>query len=205
MTDCITEYINFCEQTILPAKTVNCFPNNKPWITSDLKTLLNKKKEAFKSGDKSLLKSIQHELRDKLRRGRDSYRKKLEAKLQQNNSRDVWAGMKAITGFKGRDRLTVGTLERANELNTFFHRFSSLPAAVSSTSTSHLTSSSQPGVSIAPLLNTYTSHLSSTTQPGFCTPPLLTLPLTPPPLCSSCLRPPPPPLYPPCHQAPASL
>ena len=40
MTDCITEYINFCEQTILPAKTVNCFPNNKPWITSDLKTLL---------------------------------------------------------------------------------------------------------------------------------------------------------------------
>ncbi|KAI9542013.1 hypothetical protein NQZ68_025147 [Dissostichus eleginoides] len=58
----------------------------------------------------------------------------------------------------GRDRLTGGTLERANELNTFFNRFSSPPAAVSST-----------------------SHLTSTTQPGFSIPPLLTLPLTPPP------------------------
>ncbi|MED6237053.1 Mitofusin-2, partial [Ataeniobius toweri] len=32
-------------------RTVRCFPNNKPWITSDLKDLLNKKK-AFREGDR---------------------------------------------------------------------------------------------------------------------------------------------------------
>lgn len=26
---------------------MSCFPNNKPWITKDLKKLLNKKKQAF--------------------------------------------------------------------------------------------------------------------------------------------------------------
>lgn len=33
-------------------KTVSCFPNNKPWITSDIKAILNQKKEAFRDGDK---------------------------------------------------------------------------------------------------------------------------------------------------------
>ncbi|XP_060796682.1 oogenesis-related [Neoarius graeffei] len=42
MTDCITEYIRFCDYTIMPTQTVHCFPNNKPWITSDLKALLNR-------------------------------------------------------------------------------------------------------------------------------------------------------------------
>lgn len=52
MTDCITEYIKFCEHSTLTAWTVCCFPNNKPWITSDLKVLLNNKKKAFRAGDR---------------------------------------------------------------------------------------------------------------------------------------------------------
>ena len=44
MTDCITDYIRFCEDTTMPARTVHCFSNNKPWITSDLKALLKKKR-----------------------------------------------------------------------------------------------------------------------------------------------------------------
>ena len=51
MTDCITDYIRFCEDTNMPARTVQCFSNNKPWITSDLKALLNMKKRAFSSGE----------------------------------------------------------------------------------------------------------------------------------------------------------
>ncbi|XP_070819423.1 immunoglobulin-binding protein 1-like [Chaetodon trifascialis] len=65
-TECITEYIKFCEQTILPTQTVCCFPYNKPWITSELKSLLNRK---------VFFRSFQ-----KLRQSRDAYRRKLEAK-----------------------------------------------------------------------------------------------------------------------------
>ncbi|KAI3358284.1 hypothetical protein L3Q82_003282 [Scortum barcoo] len=85
MTDCITEYTRFCEDTTVPARTVHCFSNNKPWITRDLKALLNKKKRAFRAGDREEQRRVQHELRDMLRTCKDNYRRKLEAKLQQNN------------------------------------------------------------------------------------------------------------------------
>ncbi|KAI3359450.1 hypothetical protein L3Q82_013758, partial [Scortum barcoo] len=129
MTDCITEYIRFCEDTTVPARTVHCFSNNKPWITRDLKALLNKKKMAFRAGDREEQRRVQHELRDMLRTCKDNYRRKLEAKLQQNNVRDVWTGMKHITGMKGKDRQTPGSLDRANQFNQFFNRFSSPPAS----------------------------------------------------------------------------
>ena len=31
-------------------QTNNCFPNNKPWVTKDLKTVLNKKNRVFFQG-----------------------------------------------------------------------------------------------------------------------------------------------------------
>ena len=59
---------------------------------------------------------------------KDSYRRKLEAKLQQNSVSDVWTGMKNIAGMNGNDRQASGSLERANQFNQFFNRFSSPPA-----------------------------------------------------------------------------
>ncbi|XP_017541663.2 uncharacterized protein LOC108413582 [Pygocentrus nattereri] len=34
VTDCTTDYLNFCMDTVVPVRTVCCFPNNKPWITN---------------------------------------------------------------------------------------------------------------------------------------------------------------------------
>lgn len=59
-TDCIKEYIRFCEDNNMPAWTMHHFPN-KSWITSELKALLNKKR-AFRSGDREELRRVQHEL-----------------------------------------------------------------------------------------------------------------------------------------------
>ena len=58
MSDCITEYIQFCEQTTLPARTVRCYPNHKPGFIPELKVILNKKKKAFRSGDREELRDI---------------------------------------------------------------------------------------------------------------------------------------------------
>ena len=130
MTDCITEYTRFCEHTTMPTRTVRCFPNKKSWITNDLTALLNKKKRAFRSVDREELRRVQHELRDMLRACKDTYRRKLEAKLQQNNVRDVWTGMKEITACKVIGRHSSGSLERANKLNRFFNKFSSQPSVI---------------------------------------------------------------------------
>uniref|UniRef100_A0A1A8RXB6 Reverse transcriptase domain-containing protein n=1 Tax=Nothobranchius rachovii TaxID=451742 RepID=A0A1A8RXB6_9TELE len=147
MTGCVTDYINFCVDNIIPTRTVRCFANNKPWITSELKNLLNEKKRAFKEGDRELLRSIQKQLKIKIRDSKEAYRKKLENKLQRNNIRDVWSGMKKITGFKQRKDCTDGSLDTANELNKFFNRFSSGTNPASSSpvpSQSDIPSSSDP-------------------------------------------------------------
>ena len=66
-----------------------------------MKTLLNNKKRAFKSGDKEELKTVQEELRRKIREGKNVYRRKMEEQLQQNNVSRIWRGLKTISGHKG--------------------------------------------------------------------------------------------------------
>lgn len=59
-----------------------------------------------------------------VRRWSEEYRKKLEWKFQQNNTREVWRGMRTINGFRSAgNRGVEGTVEQANELNLFFNRF----------------------------------------------------------------------------------
>lgn len=43
--DTVSSYISFCVDNIIPTKKVTIFPNNKPWITKELKEILNKKKK----------------------------------------------------------------------------------------------------------------------------------------------------------------
>lgn len=53
----------------------------------------------------------------KIKEAKDSYRKKLEWKLQQNNMREVWSGMWTITGFRPASRAVDDSVAWANELN----------------------------------------------------------------------------------------
>lgn len=48
MTQCITDYVNFCVENTVPSKLVQCFPNSKPWVTSEIKALLNEKKRVLR-------------------------------------------------------------------------------------------------------------------------------------------------------------
>ena len=48
------------------AKKVLCYPNNKPWITKDLKKTINEKKILFAQGDRMALKVKQKELRKEI-------------------------------------------------------------------------------------------------------------------------------------------
>ena len=71
------------------------------------------------------MRSVQKQLKVKIRDNKDVYRRKLENKLQLNNIRDVWSGMKKNIGFKQKENQADGNLYGANELNSFFSRFSS--------------------------------------------------------------------------------
>ncbi|KAI4892824.1 hypothetical protein NFI96_004611 [Prochilodus magdalenae] len=156
ITHCMTDYMNFCMDVVVPVKTVRCFANNKPWITSSVKGLLNKKKRAFKDNNQEELRSTQRELKVHLREAKESYRRKVEQKLRENNMREVWSGMKTITGYMQRtDSATDGDEDRANEFNTFYNRFD-CPVQVSAASadtSSTLPLASAPDTSVSDCLD----------------------------------------------------
>lgn len=67
----------------------------------------------------------------KLRECKDAYRRNLEVKLQQKNTREVWRDMKLITSFKFNIKAKQQDTGpgRSNEVNVFFNRFSTGPPA----------------------------------------------------------------------------
>uniref|UniRef100_A0A668VZR6 Coiled-coil domain containing 34 n=1 Tax=Oreochromis aureus TaxID=47969 RepID=A0A668VZR6_OREAU len=88
----------------------------------EVKAVLNMKKKAFRSKVKEEMKAAQQEVKRCLREAKDTYRRKVEQKLERNNMREVWNGVKTITGHNTKNS-TVETVEKANELNNFFNRF----------------------------------------------------------------------------------
>ena len=66
------------------------------------------------------MRSVQKQLKVKIGDNKEVQSRKLQNKPQQKNTRDVWSGMKKITGFKSKEHQIHGNLDRANELNTFF-------------------------------------------------------------------------------------
>lgn len=51
LTDVNSSWIAYCENTVIPTKVFKVYPNSKPWVSKSLKSLLHKKKMAFKEGN----------------------------------------------------------------------------------------------------------------------------------------------------------
>ncbi|XP_068162187.1 uncharacterized protein [Antennarius striatus] len=146
---CFTDYMNFCVDTVAPVRTIRCYPNNKPWVTKEVKAVLNRKKRAFRSKNEEEMRKAQKEVRLCLREAKEAYRRKLEKQLGRNQVREVWNGMRTITRH-GKGRSTVeGNIERANELNSFFNRFSS-PTTPGSSSQASPGLQTSPGLQASP-------------------------------------------------------
>ncbi|TWW64024.1 putative RNA-directed DNA polymerase from transposon BS [Takifugu flavidus] len=79
-----------------------------------------KKKKAFRNKDREEMKEAQREVKRYLKEAKNTYRKKVEKKLADNNMRDVWEGVRTITDHKAKTE--GGGVERANDLNQFFNR-----------------------------------------------------------------------------------
>ncbi|GFR79928.1 hypothetical protein ElyMa_000567300 [Elysia marginata] len=120
LTEHVTDYITFCVENVVEKKevVVHVYPNNKPWITNQLKTLLDEKKCLFKKGDKPALKSKQREIKEEITRCKE----KLEKGFTSNNVRDMWKGLKTVVSYNEK-KSTPDINFDLNELNKFYARF----------------------------------------------------------------------------------
>ena len=122
--DVLNSYIAFCIDHIVPRKLVKCFPNNKPWVTKELKPLLNKKKYLLSHHDRDQLKIVQKEINAQISVCKQNYKTKIE-NLFKTDSKSAWAGLRGLTGMsKSKNTPDVENPEIfCNELNKFFARF----------------------------------------------------------------------------------
>lgn len=47
------------------------YPNNKPWVTKNIKSILNKKKRTFRDGNKKELRVIHGNLNKKIKEAKE--------------------------------------------------------------------------------------------------------------------------------------
>ena len=126
LSDVVSEYLMFCEECVIPRKTVKIYANNKPWVTNKIKHILNMKKKAFLKQDKDEMKRVQRELKAEIRRGKEEYKGKIEDNFKCNNMKKVSEGTHLISGHKGKGEGVSGmntkTSEGADALNDFYAR-----------------------------------------------------------------------------------
>ncbi len=124
-TDTISYYINFCVDNVVEKKDVVVYPNNKPYITKDIKKCINNKKLVFRNRDKVGLLAAQKELKYNLKQAKEQHRQTMEHSFNTSNTRKLWETMKLVTNMNPAKKhiTTVDNLQRANELNDFYLRF----------------------------------------------------------------------------------
>lgn len=60
LTDVITSWVAYCENNVIPANVFKVYDNSKPRVSKSLKSLMHKKKMAFKEGNPRVLHKVQN-------------------------------------------------------------------------------------------------------------------------------------------------
>ena len=123
--DIFNSYFLFCLNMIVPCKEIILFPNNKPWVNKELKTLLNEKCRNVQNGNRAQYRTIQRELNKKISEAKRAYKEKVEGLFRTNRTKDAWKGLKTLCGYNKKlaipDPDNIDTY--VNDINSFFARF----------------------------------------------------------------------------------
>ncbi|KAG7499465.1 hypothetical protein JOB18_039315 [Solea senegalensis] len=130
LTDTVVNYITFCEEMIIPRKTITLYPNNKPWVSKSLKNSINKKKIAYYQGDISEQKEAQKLVKREIKLAKMQYKDKVQDEFRMGNSRSAWRGIKSMMGIQDKKKRVSNSDKSdstlAEELNQFYLRFDSI-------------------------------------------------------------------------------
>ena len=123
----VSAYITFCEDSVIPKKSISIFPNNKPWVTISVKNIINQRNISFLKGDMTLYNDLQKQVRRELKLAKIKYKDKVEDLLSAGNARPAWNGVKSMLGMKSnKHHISLNGIsgsDLANDLNIFYNRF----------------------------------------------------------------------------------
>ena len=83
---------------LVPTVTVRTYPNQKPWITGNIRTA------AFKEQDASpeAYKKSRYDLRRTIKQAKRQYRTKIESYYTGSDARWMWQSLRKCTDYKGK-------------------------------------------------------------------------------------------------------
>ncbi len=123
-TESVLFYIKCCAEEVSEEKHIRVFPNRKPWMTSKVQGLIRARNLAFRTGDRALYSTARADLKRGIKQAKNTYRKTVEGYLHENNPRQMWRGIQALTNYKGHAPPTSSSSSAlAEELNSFFAWF----------------------------------------------------------------------------------
>lgn len=94
----MTDIINYGLNTIMPLHSVKVHDNDRPWMTSQLKSLILRRQKAFASGRNVLFKMLRNKVNRERKRIRKIYYKSKVENLRNTKPRNWWREVRQLCG-----------------------------------------------------------------------------------------------------------
>ncbi|GAA6231470.1 uncharacterized protein LOC109141784 [Lates japonicus] len=122
-TSAVLGYISKCVEDVTSTRTVTDYPNQKPWLNAEVRSLLKARDAAFRSGDRVTLRAARRELNAGVKRAKAAYAQRIQGHVTSNDPRSMWRGIKCITDYNTRDAQCPRDPSLPDALNNFYARF----------------------------------------------------------------------------------
>ena len=81
-------------------KTITCYPNNKPWVTKDMKTTAKQEKSwPFLNMSMGRLKKLTKQIKNETKKCKKEFKNKIEQSFVTNDIKSTWTRLRQITGY----------------------------------------------------------------------------------------------------------
>ncbi len=91
----VLSYLQFCIDNVTVEKQITSHPNNKQWMTQEVKLCLRDRHTAFRSGNVELYSTARSNLKRSIKEAKAVYRQKVEGHFSNGDPRRVWQGIQA--------------------------------------------------------------------------------------------------------------
>ncbi len=96
----VLSYLQFCVDNVTVEKQITSYPNNKQWMTQEVKLCLRDRHTAFRSGNVELYSTARSNLKRSIKEAKAAYRQEVEGHFSNGDPRRVWQGIQHLTNYK---------------------------------------------------------------------------------------------------------
>ncbi|KAK1806308.1 hypothetical protein P4O66_000183 [Electrophorus voltai] len=123
-TASVTGYISKCIDDVTVSKTITTRPNQKPWVTAEVRMLLRTRDSAFRTGDREALRKTRVKLSHAIREAKRAHAERIHGHFKDTgDTQRMWEGIQAITNYRKTSPSCDSDATLPDALNDFYARF----------------------------------------------------------------------------------